>query len=57
MTWREEGDSRRVDPLEDRTTYGLKHNNIPQAERRSTPLEKWSETDDEGSLGRQRFHA
>ena len=57
ITWREEGDSRRVDLLKDRTTHGMRHSNISWAGRRSTDLKKWSGTDDEGSLGRQRFHA
>ena len=56
MTWREE-DSRRVDPLEDRTTHGMRHRTISRVETRDTHQEGWKETDDEGSLGRQQFHA
>ena len=56
MTWREEGDSRRVDLLEDRTTHGMRHRTISRVETRDTHQEGWKETDDEGSLGGQQFH-
>ena len=38
------------------STHGMRHSNISRAETRSTHLEGWSGTDDEGSLGRQQFH-
>ena len=53
MTWREEGDSSRVDLLEDRTTHGTRHRTISRVETRDTHQEGWKETDDEGSLGGQ----
>ena len=56
MTWREEGDSRGVDLLEDRTTHGMRHRTISRVETRDTHQEGWKETDDEGSLGGQQFH-
>ena len=56
MTWREEGDSRRVDLLEDRTTHGMRHRTISRVETRDTHQEGWKETDDEGALGGQQFH-
>ena len=56
MTWRKEGDSRRVDLLEDRTTHGMRHRTISRVETRVTHQEGWKETDDEGALGGQQFH-
>ena len=53
MTGGEEGDSRRVDLLEDRTTHGMRHKIISRVETRDTHQEGWKETDDEGSLGGQ----
>ena len=55
MTWREEGDSRRVDLLEDRTTHGMRHSNLSRAGTLNIHPCDWSGVADEGSLGRQQF--
>ena len=54
MTMRGEGDSRRIDLG---STHGMRYSNITRAETQNTHLEGWSGTNDEGSLGRQQFHA